>query len=273
MHIVYKITFSDRKENKQYPFYYIGSKSNCKYVDGKIIGSNNKEYYGSSRHKDYQNSLEKESNLIIEILAECSSFNEALEKESYFQKEYDVVKSKEYFNLSIAPQSTYTSPDYITVKHKEHGKICRIHKDELDEDWIGVSKGRKWYNNGSISKTFYPDFVPDGWVLGRIGDFSYSSNNFLKNNSKEELIKKSVEKRLENGSYTAWNKGITCDKATDETKQKMRESHKKRKELGKYINPSQGKRWCNNGTSNLLIQKDLPLPNGYTYGQLKNKKS
>ena len=37
MNIVYKITFLDRKENNEPPYYYIGSKSNCVFVDGQIL--------------------------------------------------------------------------------------------------------------------------------------------------------------------------------------------------------------------------------------------
>ena len=57
--VVYKITFTERKKNNNYPYYYIGVKSNCEFINEKII-SNNKEYYGSSSHKEYKSAIENE---------------------------------------------------------------------------------------------------------------------------------------------------------------------------------------------------------------------
>lgn len=271
MHIVYKITFNNRKDKKEYPYYYIGSKSNCQFIDGKIICKKKKEYFGSSKHPEYKNALENDKNIHIEILYSFDNYKDALAKEDEIQREIGVITSKEYFNLAYSQNNAYTDPNYATMLHIPTGKICRIHKDEITNDFIGVSKGRKWYNDGKNNKTFYPQSVPDGWTIGRIGVKS-DPNNFYKNKNKDEVIRKSVETRMKNGSYVAYNKGIKgIVKASEETKQKQSIAHKKRYENDDYTNPMTGKRWCNDGSSNLLINNNDPLPQGYVFGQIKKK--
>jgi hypothetical protein len=272
MHIVYKITFNDRKDQNKYPYYYIGSKSNCQFINGKIIGRDKKEYFGSSRHHEYKDALENDKNIVIEIMHTFDNYKDALAKEDEVQRAVSVVTSKEYFNLAYSQDSAYTDPDYATMIHQPTGKICRIHKNEITDDFVGVSKGRSWYNDGKNNKTFFPESVPNGWVKGRIG-VKNNPNNFYKNKNKDEIIRKSVEARMNNGSYVAHNKGVVgVVKASDETKQKMRDAYQRKLEKGIYVNPSKGKRWCNNGSSNLLINHDDPLPQGYVYGQLKKKR-
>ena len=269
--VVYKITFTERKKNNNYPYYYIGVKSNCEFINEKII-SNNKEYYGSSSHKEYKSAIENEKYIKIEILFSSDSFKTALEKESELQRLYKVVESKEYFNLSIAVSSTYNDPDYITVRHKDHGKICRIHYSDFDKNiWEGVSKGKKWYNDGTVSKTFHPDFVPDDWKLGRLGDFSYSSKNFLKTNTKEELIEKSVKSRKNNNNYVAWNKNKKCGPQSTETKNKRSLTHKELSKKEHYKNAMSNKIWINDGISNKVIDSSSDIPINWKRGMIKKK--
>ena len=45
----------------------------------------------------------------------------------------------------------------------------RLPKSEEVKNKIGLkAAGKKWYNNGLISKLFLPDNVPEGWVPGRL---------------------------------------------------------------------------------------------------------
>ena len=55
MNIVYKLTFINRLKTNIRPYYYIGSKSNCSFVDGVIVDNKtNKPYFGSSKYKNYK---------------------------------------------------------------------------------------------------------------------------------------------------------------------------------------------------------------------------
>lgn len=194
-----------------------------------------------------------------------------MKMELKYHVDNDVVKSKEYFNLSYAVISSYSAPDYVTVMHKKHGKICRIHKNDMDADWIGVSSGRKWYNNGMVNKTFFECDVPIGWVMGRIGDFKYCKDN-LNKLPKEEMISRGVKARLANGNYVAWNKGVRDMVVKQSTKQKQSLSHKNRAKAEGYKNSMSGRIWINNGVINKTIPNTDPIPEGYKKGQIKKIK-
>lgn len=146
MNIVYKITFLERKENNTPPYYYIGSKSNCEFVSGKIYESNGKEYTGSSRYKDYKK-IVNESTLLIEIIETFDNYDDAIKFEYEIQKELNVIKSNEYFNLSMASQSSYNRTGYGTYKHKDnYDKKVKLRTDDhkvLDGTFIGATKNNK----------------------------------------------------------------------------------------------------------------------------------
>ena len=57
MFLVYKLIFVNRLKNKNYPYYYIGSKSNCVVKDNIIYDKYGKQYWGSSRSKLFKNSF------------------------------------------------------------------------------------------------------------------------------------------------------------------------------------------------------------------------
>lgn len=150
MNIVYKITFLDRKENNEPPYYYIGSKSNCVFVDGQILDNKNRPYFGSSRYKNYKN-IVSSSRLLIEVLKTFDNYDDAVLYEYQLQKDNDVVKSIEFFNLSMAsPNSNYTKPGYGSYKHKDdYNKRIRLPIDDplvLDGTYVGITKGHKLSN-------------------------------------------------------------------------------------------------------------------------------
>lgn len=148
MHIVYKLTFTKRKESDIKPYYYIGSKSNCTFVDGCIYSNGNKPYYGSSTYKDYDSIVDADE-IYVEILHVCEEYTYAIELEAHAHIENDVVLSPEYFNKSIANStSTYTDPDYATYKHhKIESKVIRLKRDDpkvIDGTYVGVTSGVKY---------------------------------------------------------------------------------------------------------------------------------
>lgn len=269
MHCVYKITFNNRKNINKFPYYYIGSKSNCTYTNGTLYDKNGKTYYGSSLYNGYYDIVKEEiDNIITEILYIADNYDDALEHERLLHINNNVVLSDEYFNQQIATISTYSNPLYKTMKNIKNGKVARLLECEITDDWKGVSYGKSWYNNGVINKTFNPDSVPDGWIKGRL-NYKGNPNNFYKN-GKVEAIKKSVEQRKNNGSYIAHNKGKTnLYKHSEETKKKFKN---RKKSIGSN-NGMYGKIWINDGGKNQLIDKNLAIPGGWSKGQIKKAKS
>ena len=237
MNIVYKITFKTREANNTKPFMYIGSKSNCTFENGRIITARGKEYFGSSRFKGYNDIVQNESDILIEILHECDVYADALKLELSQHIANDVVLDSRYFNQQFATESSFADPDYKTMRHIETGKICRLRESEITSDWEGTSKGRCWYNNGTINKLFL--VAPEGWTKGRIAIKS-SAQNFYKNSSKDVVVKKGVASRMANGSYNAANKGKIA---------------------------------ITNGTDNTYISAELPIPDGWRRGMCRKPKS
>ena len=139
MHIVYLIEFDiDTLPNR-----YIGSKSNARVQDDKIIGQRG-IYTGSSKDSTYKKLIKEGTSYKVTVLGEFEIYEEALAYERKCHIEYDVVASTEYFNKAIAGQSTYSNPAYATYKHTKIDKIARLPRDHplvLDGTWVGVSKG------------------------------------------------------------------------------------------------------------------------------------
>ena len=267
MHIVYKLIFEKRKESYLFPFQYIGTKSNCQVVDGVILDSKNRPYYGSSKYRNYSTIVkDNKDGIRVEIMYIGSSYRDCLLKERDLQIENDVVMSPEYFNNMIAIDTIFHDPDYVMMKNIISGKCCRIHKDHSDIVnglWVGVSTGSSWYNNGIETKTFLLNDVPDGWVKGRLWD--KPAHNKGKPASKIH-VQKGVATRMANGSYTGYNKGKTGRPASDETKLKMSISRKGKR--GTLI----GRRWITNGIKNTTILADEIPPEGWAFGQTKSPK-
>ncbi|ALY07081.1 hypothetical protein VmeM32_00092 [Vibrio phage vB_VmeM-32] len=114
---VYKLTFIDRLSKKTPPYYYIGSKTNFRIVDGVIYTNRNKPYFGSSRYRGYRDICQNETPK-LDILGYFESSKAMLEYEANEQIKVDAANNIEYFNLSIAnTKSNYTMQGYGTYKH------------------------------------------------------------------------------------------------------------------------------------------------------------
>ena len=270
MNIVYKIIFTKRKTEKNYPYYYIGSKSNCEFIDGKIIDKRNNAYYGSSSYKDYKEIVKQNiSEIEIEILYFSNDYKDVLNKEHLIQIQHNVVISPEYFNQSYANINNYTDPDYSTMKNLKSGKICKIpsdHPEIISGEWVGLTTGRHWYNNGKVN--ILSTNKPDGWKNGRTTDFSKEKNSFFGKKHTINSMEKMVKTRREKDSYIPWNKGKTgAQKWSNETREKMKISRN-----GKYTGEKNGmfnKRFINNGTINKLIDVSSNVPEGWKLGRCK----
>lgn len=152
MHIVYLIKFVNLEHNDLLQHLYIGSKSNCNFINGKIIDSNGKYYYGSSEDGLMKHLILTEE-MLIEKLYSSDIYEEVLRMERDIHIINDVVADTRYFNKSIATINTYTNPDYATYKHIITGKCVRLprtHPMVLSSEYVGVTSGFKVYNNGEI---------------------------------------------------------------------------------------------------------------------------
>ena len=132
-------------ERADFPNKYIGCKSNCRVIDGKMYGSRGL-YEGSSRDKTFKTLIKSGLPYKLHILGTFESYEEALVSERNIHIRYDVVASIEFFNKGIATISNYADPNYATYKHKNIDKIVRLsrnHPQVLDGTWVGVTKGRK----------------------------------------------------------------------------------------------------------------------------------
>lgn len=145
MHVVYKITFNNRKTANTYPYYYIGSKSNCSIENGVIIDKYGNPYYGSSTWKNYNDIVENDV-CYVDILYESDNYNDVLKKELEFQEKCKAVESIEYFNRSYATVSNFANPEYATYKHyllkEKIVRLPRTHPLVLNGTFVGVTKGR-----------------------------------------------------------------------------------------------------------------------------------
>lgn len=142
IHIVYELIFEERQKRGEYPFRYIGSKSNCRVIDG-VIASKNKEYWGSSRSSLFTESLDQERPR-VNVLSKHSSYKEALKHEQREHRLRDVIRNPEYFNAAVASVSTYSMPGYGTYKCVVSGKIVRLPVDDpkvINKEFVGVSLG------------------------------------------------------------------------------------------------------------------------------------
>ena len=145
-HIVYKITFTSRKDRKDPPYYYIGSKTNCKIINNIIYYGKNKEYWGSSKFKNYRDICENETK-IAEIIYETDDKKDLLILEKKAVINNNAKKSELFFNLEIPSINNFTRSGYGTYKHHiaEDKKIRLPVDDELVKNgiYVGATKNYK----------------------------------------------------------------------------------------------------------------------------------
>lgn len=116
------VTYLTTYTGDKLPPLYIGSTSEEKAKSGK--------YFGSIRSKKWKEIFDKEilENIQlfqIEILSYHDNRQEAFDEEVKLQKQYDVVKSKEYFNQSFAHKFGWGS-----LFGEDNGMFGRNHTDE-----------------------------------------------------------------------------------------------------------------------------------------------
>lgn len=198
MHVVYKLTFTHRMSQNLPPYYYIGSKSNCTFFDGKMVDKSGKFYYGSSEWVNYQELVENDI-IVTEILYSSDSYEKCISEEYRLHVLFDVVANINYFNKHEATISNYSNPNYATYKHKDTDKIVRLprlHPLVLCGDYVGVTK---W----NILSDEHKEKIHPGYGV---------DNNFYGRSHSEETKTKLSELQ-------------TGNKHSEETKQKIRDAN------------------------------------------------
>jgi len=235
------VTYLTEYSGSKLPRYYIGSTSIEKALSGN--------YFGSITSKKWKNIFKEELRennhlFTIQILDVYKSRKEAFEGELYLHIKNDVVRSKDYFNESLASPRGCFGMDVSSQNNPMYGRsLYSIWLNKFGKE-IADIKDAEWKESQSKSST------------GKKG----------KALSKESLDKM-VKTRKEKNNYIAWNKGKTGFITSEETKRKMSEKRKGTRKGDK--NPMFGKIWITDGRINGLIENKDELPEGWYFGQTK----
>ena len=145
MNVVYKMTNQTRLANNTPPFYYIGSKNNCEYVDGLIIDKYGKPYFSSTKSVVLKEHL-KSDVFTFEILLKKDE-TDVTDINHYERDEQLKVPIKiwnsEYYNKAYAI-SGFTTNGFANY-HYGDNKIVSLpinHPDVLSGKAIAQQKGR-----------------------------------------------------------------------------------------------------------------------------------
>lgn len=95
MDIIYKFTSNATGR------FYIGSKTECEIVDGKIFSREGITYYGSCKTEEYWEDL-KANGMTLECLEKVKGKSKILERETYYQKKYNSIDSPLGYNKIYA---------------------------------------------------------------------------------------------------------------------------------------------------------------------------
>jgi hypothetical protein len=282
MNFVYKLTFNKRKQSNIKPYFYIGSKSNCTLEEGVILDKRGKPYYGSSTLEDYDEIVNND-NIEVEILKVFDEYIDALNYESYIQKELDVVANIDYFNLSIATVNNYTDPNYATYKHALTGKTVRLprdHKLVISGEYVGISKGttlspeeRKRRGRSGKENPFYGKTHSDETKL--IISLANSRETRSPEKVKEWVENVAKKPKSEEHKRKIGRKGMIVlkNRLTGETV-RIKKDLSYNYDLSLWVNPyilsenkSAGSKWITDGTNNKKIKYEEIVPEGWKYGR------
>ena len=197
-YVTYLVTYIGDK----LPKYYIGSTSEERVKSGRYFGSISSLKYKHIFIDEIKNNIELFS---IEILSSHFTREEALEKELELQIKYDVVKSPDYMNESLARVNGFFGRDISGKNHPKFGhKMSEERKKKISDTLTGRIESDETRKKKSLSK---------------LGD----KNSFYgKKHSEETKDKISESKR----GLESWNKGIPM---SEDSKKKLSESKKGKK--------------------------------------------
>lgn len=181
MNIVYLIKF----KVDSLPNLYIGSKTNCTVVDGKIIDKRGKVYMGSSTDTACKDLIKSGVETELLILGTFDTYEETIQAERTAHIANDVVADPKFFNKSLAMESNYADPSYATYKHIVTGKKARLPRNHplvLSGEWVGITKGTILTPEQRLTKANY------GEKNGFYGKkHSQETLNFISENNSKKL--------------------------------------------------------------------------------------
>lgn len=190
------VTYLTIYSGTKLPPFYIGSTYLEKHLNG---------YHGTVTSKKYQKIYESEKESHPElfdsvILDEFDTRKEATFCELYYQKLYDVVKSKLFFNMSYAMvdgcfgMDTSGENHPLYGSHNGKGNIHSYNPVTLEQTFAPTipegfvkgrspnykasshNKGKKWYNNGIDKGMFKEGEQPESWVPGNLFTEEHKKN-------------------------------------------------------------------------------------------------
>lgn len=147
MNIVYKLTNLTKLKSNQPPYFYIGSKTNCKFQNNLIYTSTNKVYKTSSKCIILKNDIENNHEFIYEILYIQDKNDEKSITE--YEKIEQLKNSKDDWNLLFYNKS-YASGKFTTYGYANYhygdNKLISLpinHIDVLSKKAIAQNKNKK----------------------------------------------------------------------------------------------------------------------------------
>ena len=208
---------------------------------GSHIGKVDDGYIGSGVY--FKRAIKKHG---IDSFTRQILYFEHKDHRSLYQKEFDIINeynavmSDDYYNLCNI------SPNYINFVD---GKLVKRVSDETKQKMSDIAKGRyytdetkqkmsdasyikgkNWYNDGSISKVFDIDDIPDGWVKGRIstGDTTKGYKFYTNGDNNISLMVGDIipdgytSGKNNNDTFKGTRNPFHGKKHTDETKARLR---------------------------------------------------
>lgn len=149
MNLIYLITFYNREIKNEYPCYYIGSKVSCHFNGKDIIEDSTGKIYTGSVNSSYSplyNRLIDQGEYSVKILGETTLDPRRIER--LFQLDVKAVSNEKYFNKAYANEkSRISAKGYAPYKNLKTGKIVKLSKNEINEDYVGVRKNCKLSEN------------------------------------------------------------------------------------------------------------------------------
>ena len=204
--IIYKISFVENIKSNTLPFYYIGSKTNCKVIDNKIIYKRGKKENVYLTSGKISNKIMSIQNYTVEVLESDIDTINVIERECYWQKRFNAIESNEYSNLVYADGGNFTNPDFINIRKIGSNDIERVNKLNCDFEYVGATKDYVWIHKQDSHKTINKSelncYIKDGWSIGmseelKSKNYKKESNAFYgKRHKKSSIVK--IKKSLNN---------------------------------------------------------------------------
>lgn len=196
--IVYKFINKTRLKNGTPPYYYIGSKTNCAFVFGKIYDKFNKEYWSSTKNINLKQDL-SEDVFEVEVLFIKNKKDET--SITFYEREEQLKVEKsiwnvEYYNNSYANGKFTTKGKAVYVNKHNKGEVLLLDTSDarvLDGTFIALSKGRK-ASKGTLNKLKERPHPSEGrnWSEFLTGIKKYSNENYK--GEKSENHRKNIAK-------------------------------------------------------------------------------